>query len=100
MAAKDTLPPIENEAIANGLSNRRGTLSMARTADPDSATSQFFLNLVDNDFLDPGGNSVEGYAVFAEVIDGMDVVDLIGATPTDGTDKPVVDVVMDSVRRL
>ncbi len=75
--------PIENEA-ANGLRNERGTLSMARTRDPQSATSQFFVNLVDNVALDyrsatPSGY---GYAVFAKVVKGMDVIDAIGAAPT------------------
>src|SRR5690606_28351462 len=72
--------PIKNEA-SNGLKNKRGTLSMARTNDPDSATSQFFVNLVDNDFLDqrPGN---PGYAVFGRVDSGMDVVDAIAAAKT------------------
>lgn len=77
---KPTREPIGNEAD-NGLKNRRGTLSMARTSDPDSATSQFFINLSDNQPLDYGpGNP--GYAVFARVIDGMDVVDEIAGIPT------------------
>ena len=75
--------PIVNEA-ANGLKNDRGTLAMARTADPDSATSQFFINHADNTFLNYSGPSPDkiGYAVFGKVIDGMDVVDAIAAVKT------------------
>ncbi len=65
----------------NGLLNKRGTIAMARTSDPDSATSQFFINLVDNAFLDKSSTS-DGYAVFGEVIEGMDVVDAIGGVKT------------------
>jgi peptidylprolyl isomerase/peptidyl-prolyl cis-trans isomerase B (cyclophilin B) len=74
--------PIPNEAD-NGLRNLRGTLAMARTGDPHSATSQFFINVADNYFLNHRGKSVEGwgYAVFGQVIDGMDVVDAIVAVP-------------------
>lgn len=72
MQQKDTKAPIKNEA-GNGLHNVRGTLSMARTSAPDSATSQFFINVKDNDFLDQG----DGYAVFGKVVKGMDVVDVI-----------------------
>ena len=97
---KVTEDAIVNEAIDSGLSNVRGTLAMARTSDPDSATSQFYVNLVDNLFLDPGGNSVEGYAVFAVVVDGMDVVDTIGAVPTDGGDAPLTPVEIEAVERL
>jgi len=74
MSQKPTEAPIKNEA-SNGLHNVRGTLSMARTSDPDSATSQFFINVADNAFLDPGRD--RGYAVFAKVVKGMDVVDVI-----------------------
>jgi peptidyl-prolyl cis-trans isomerase A (cyclophilin A) len=99
LTPKKTRPPIKNEA-SNGLKNRRGSLSMARTNEPNSATSQFFVNLKDNAFLDPGrGNA--GYAVFAHVMQGMDVVDKIAAVPT-GTrgqyeDVPVEPVVLESV---
>jgi peptidylprolyl isomerase/peptidyl-prolyl cis-trans isomerase B (cyclophilin B) len=74
--------PIENEAD-NGLRNLRGTLAMARTGDPHSATSQFFINVADNYFLNHRGKSVEGwgYAVFGQVVAGMDVVDAIVAVP-------------------
>ena len=80
---KSTGGPIENED-GNGLKNRRGTVAMARTADPHSATAQFFVNVVDNAFLDhtsPSGRGW-GYAVFGEVVEGMDVVDAIAKSPT------------------
>ena len=77
---KQTRPPISNEA-ANGEKNLRGTLAMARTMEVDSATSQFFINLKDNSFLDHGGRD-HGYAVFGRVVEGMDVVDAIAAVPT------------------
>jgi len=93
-------PPIVNEAIDNGLSNARGTLAMARTSAPDSATSGFFVNFVDNGFLDPGGNSVEGYAVFGEVTDGMNVIDAMGQMATGAGDRPVTDIVVLSVTEL
>ncbi len=80
MVEKETDPPIKNEA-KNGLLNLRGTLSMARTQDKDSATSQFFINLSDNQFLDHGTRDF-GYAVFARVADGMDVVDKIAGVET------------------
>ena len=101
MEQKDTRPPIRNEAT-NGLENLRGTLAMARTSDVHSATSQFFINLVDNDFLNhqPGNY---GYAVFGRVTSGMDVVDAIAGVPTTRRrghgDVPVDDVVVDSVTR-
>ena len=80
---KQTREAIPNEA-ANGLKNRRGTIAMARTMIPDSATSQFFINLVDNDFLDFTAPTVQGYgyAVFGEVTDGMAVVDSIAKVKT------------------
>ncbi|MBP7126088.1 peptidyl-prolyl cis-trans isomerase [Myxococcota bacterium] len=79
---KATRAPIPNEA-ANGLKNRRGTLAMARTSDPHSATAQFFINLVDNDFLDHTAQTPEGwgYCVFGQVVTGMDVVDAIAQVP-------------------
>jgi len=80
MTQKPTRDPIKNEAD-NGESNARGTLAMARTMVVDSATSQFFINLRDNDFLDHGTRDF-GYAVFGKVSDGMDVVDKIAAVPT------------------
>ncbi len=78
---RSTRAPIENECN-NGLKNTRGTLAMARTNDPHSATSQFFINHKDNAFLDGRGPGQWGYAVFGKVTDGMDVVDKIAATPT------------------
>ena len=86
-ALKPTMSAIVNES-GNGLTNMRGTISMARTSDPDSATSQFFINLVDNPDLD----APPGYAVFGQVVEGLDVVDAIGATPTTSEvpDEPIV----------
>lgn len=83
MHEKSAKPPIKNEA-ANGLKNKRGTLAMARTPEIDSATCQFFINLVDNSFLDHQSNDPEkfGYAVFGKVVAGMDVVDAIAGVPT------------------
>ena len=80
ISGKKTNPPIKNEA-KNGLLNLRGTLAMARTQEKDSATSQFFINLADNHFLDHGSRDY-GYAVFARVSDGMDVVDKIARVET------------------
>ncbi len=80
MNQKSTRDPIKNEAD-NGLKNERGTLAMARTADINSATAQFFINLSDNDFLNHGGRDF-GYAVFGKVTEGMDVVDAIAKVPT------------------
>lgn len=76
MSEKDTMAPIKNEA-KNGLSNKRGTIAMARTNEVDSATAQFFINVVDNERLDYLDANHYGYAVFGEVTDGMDVVDKI-----------------------
>lgn len=83
MNQKATREPIRNEAM-NGLRNRRGTIAMARTMVPDSANSQFFINLVDNDFLDFTAPTAQGYgyAVFGEVTDGMEVVDAIAKVKT------------------
>lgn len=78
---KPTQPPIKNES-SNKLRNRRGTVAMARRNQPDSATSQFFINLVDNRSLDFDGPMAPGYAVFGQVVEGMDVVDAIAAVPT------------------
>ncbi|MBX9583536.1 MAG: peptidyl-prolyl cis-trans isomerase [Gemmataceae bacterium] len=106
---RKTKAPIKNEA-GNGLSNLRGTLAMARTSDPDSATSQFYINVADNTGLDrkeaPDG---VGYAVFGRVVEGMDVVDKIKAVKTGAKkdpagrpmrDVPDEDVVIKSVRRV
>ena len=83
MKPKPNNDPIVNEA-SNGLKNDRGTLAMARTGDPDSATSQFFINHKDNDFLNYTGPSPDkiGYAVFGKVTEGMDVVDAIATVKT------------------
>lgn len=89
---KQTMPPIVNEHGVSGLLNTRGTLSMARTNDPNSATSQFFVNLVDNGNLDMG----DGYAVFAQVVEGMDVVDAIAAVATTDV-PPFADVPVDAI---
>ena len=98
MTQKSTNDPIVNEG-KNGLLNTRGTLAMARTNDPNSATSQFFINTVDNQFLNAGGRN-PGYAVFGQVIDGMDVVDVIRAMPTKRGDVPVETVEIISIRPL
>ncbi len=94
MQSKPTRDPIKNEAD-NGESNLRGTLAMARTGVVDSATSQFFINLRDNDFLNDGSRDF-GYAVFGKVSDGMDVVDKIAAVPT-GNRAGHQDVPVDAV---
>ena len=99
---KKTRAPVRNEAD-NGMQNLRGTLSMARTDAPHSATSQFFVNLTDNDFLDyrPGNH---GYAVFGRVVEGLDVIDRIAAVRTGRrhghTDAPMEDVLIKSAKRV
>ncbi len=99
---KPTRPPIRNEA-RNGLRNSRGTVAMARTNDPDSATSQFFVNLKDNHMLD-FGIAGAGYAVFGTVVEGMDVVDRIAAVPITSRGPhqsvPQVAVVIRNVREV
>ena len=105
MAPKKNREPIKNEA-GNGLRNLRGTIAMARTGVVDSATSQFFINLKDNGFLDHKNTSTKGYgyAVFGKVVKGMDVVDKIGTTPTHTYkrfgDVPVEPVIIRSVKRV
>ena len=81
MEQKSTDAPIQNEA-KNGLKNVRGTLAMARTSDPHSASSQFFINLKDNSFLDYPGQDGWGYCVFGKVSKGLDIVDIIADVPT------------------
>lgn len=100
MTEKPSLAPIVNEA-ANGLKNEPGTLAMARTSDPDSATSQFFINLENNVPLNYQGNDPEliGYCVFGRVLKGMDVVRDIGASPTMNV-GPYYDVPKSTVRIL
>ena len=102
MKQKETHDPIENEA-ANGLSNRRGTIAMARTGEPHSATSQFYINVADNTFLDAReARDGWGYAVFGRVTRGMAVVDKIAQTRTGVKagmgDVPVSTVTIKSVR--
>jgi len=100
--SKQTRAPIKNEA-KNGLKNTRGTLSMARTSEINSATSQFFVNLSDNEFLDHGPRDY-GYAVFGRVTEGMDVIDKIARVSTGKRsgyqDAPLEDVVIVSARRV
>ncbi|MDO9241372.1 MAG: peptidylprolyl isomerase, partial [Methylicorpusculum sp.] len=92
--------PIKNEAD-NGLLNKKGTLAMARTSDPGSATAQFLINLKDNSFLDYSSPTPNGwgYAVFGEVIDGMDVVEAMATQPTGNKgmhqDVPKTDIVIE-----
>ena len=99
MTQKETRDEIENEA-QNGLKNVRGSVAMARTNDPHSASSQFFINVVDNDFLNHSAPTSQGwgYAVFAEVTAGMDVIDAIREVPTGSSgfhqDVPVEDVLV------
>jgi cyclophilin family peptidyl-prolyl cis-trans isomerase len=101
---KKTKDPIKNES-GNGLSNKRGTIAMARTNEPDSATSQFFISLVDNDRLDKDKFPDHvGYCVFGKVIEGMDVVDKIAKVETTGrqgrpADAPLKEVVIKTARR-
>jgi peptidyl-prolyl cis-trans isomerase A (cyclophilin A) len=99
---KQTRDPIQNEA-KNGLKNSRGSLSMARTSDINSATSQFFVNLSDNAFLDHGPRDY-GYAVFGRVTEGMDVIDKIAKVKTGRRkgyqDAPMEDVIINSAKRV
>lgn len=107
LVPKPTKAPIKNEA-ANGLKNERGTIAMARTGVVDSATAQFFINTVNNDFLNhrPGGGQTGyGYAVFGKVIEGMDVVDKIAAGKTGRgangmPDVPQTPMVIKSVKEI
>ena len=102
MEQKDTKAPVENEAN-NGLRNDRGTIAMARTQDPHSATAQFFINVQDNDFLNHTGENIQGwgYAVFGKVTDGEDVLDKIRCVQTGGQgghqDVPVEPIIIESV---
>jgi len=104
MDQKDTRDPVQNEAD-NGLKNDRGTIAMARTSDPHSATAQFFINYKNNDFLNYRSKDMRGwgYAVFGKVTSGMDVVDAIAATPTGikagMKDVPLETVTIESVTR-
>ncbi len=100
MRQKPTRAPIENEA-ANGLGNERGTIAMARTSDIHSATSQFFINVVNNAFLNHRDKSAQGYGycVFGRVAEGMDVVDAIKSVRTAAQDVPVETVEIISITR-
>ena len=104
MKQKANKGSIKNES-ANGLANKRGAIAMARTNVPDSATSQFFINVKDNDFLDKAkSQDGVGYCVFGKVVEGMDVVDKIKAVKTGNQghhdDVPLQDVTITSIRRL
>lgn len=100
MKERPNLSPIQNEAD-NGLKNDKGTIAMARTNDPHSATSQFFINLKNNDFLNHTGKDVRGwgYAVFGKVVEGQDVVDKMAAVATGNVaghgDVPTTDIVLE-----
>ena len=102
MEQKDVNDPIQNEAN-NGLSNKVGTLAMARTPDPHSATAQFFINVNNNDFLNHSSETSQGwgYCVFAEVFEGMDIVEKIKGVATGSNgfhqDVPLEDVIIESV---
>ncbi|HRU07118.1 MAG TPA: peptidylprolyl isomerase [Candidatus Brocadiia bacterium] len=104
MKQKPTRAPVKNEAH-NGLKNERGSIAMARTSDPHSATAQFFINVKDNDFLNFTAKTPQGYGycVFGKVTEGMDVVDRIRAARTGSrghfNDVPVKPIVIKSVRR-
>ncbi len=105
MRQKTTEAPIDNEAN-NGLKNNRGTIAMARTMDPHSATAQFFINVSDNDFLNHTAENMQGwgYAVFGQVVEGQEVLDKIRMVPTGSQaghqDVPVDPVVIESVTVL
>ena len=103
MQQKSTKPPIKNEAT-NGLKNELGTLAMARTNVVDSATSQFFINVKDNDFLNHQGQANFGYCVFGKVVEGLDVVRQIEAVATGRSgmhdDVPVTPVVIQSAKEV
>lgn len=96
MKPKPTRPPIINES-KNGLKNNRGTIAMARTSNPNSATSQFFINHKDNNFLNYGVRD-DGYAVFGKVVEGMDVVDKIASVKTAPGDIPTETIIINSIR--
>ena len=103
MKQKDTREPIQNEA-KNGLKNELGTLAMARTGDPHSASAQFFINLKDNGFLDYPGRDGWGYAVFGKVVQGFDTVQKIATVPTANAgphqNVPTTPVLIESVKLL
>ncbi|MDC0127185.1 peptidylprolyl isomerase [Methylophilaceae bacterium] len=100
MTQKETNAPIKNEA-SNGLKNEKYTIAMARTSDPDSATSQFFINTSNNSFLDYPGQDGSGYCVFGKVTEGFDVIDKINSVKTGSKnghqDVPVEQVIIEEV---
>ena len=100
MTEKETDAPIKNEAN-NGLKNTSYTIAMARTSDPDSATSQFFINVANNSFLDYPGQDGAGYCVFAKIVSGTDVIDLIGKVATGSSgghqDVPTESIIIKEV---
>jgi len=105
---KDLERKTTHKAVAyegdNGLANNRGTIAMARTQDPNSATSQFFINQVDNTFLNDGARGAAGYTVFGEVVSGMDIVDAISAVPTSNVgpyqNVPKTPVIIETIKRV
>lgn len=105
MEQKPTEEPIKNEA-KSGKSNKRGTIAMARTMDPHSATAQFFINVADNSFLNYSNDSIQGfgYCVFGEVVDGMDIVDAIAKVKTGQRlshgDVPVEEIVINEIKEV
>jgi|SRR5580704_6334582 peptidyl-prolyl cis-trans isomerase B (cyclophilin B) len=105
MEQKTTQKPIQNEA-KKGKSNKRGTIAMARTMDPHSATAQFFINVADNDFLNYSSDTTQGYGycVFGEVVEGMDIVDAIGKVKTaqrkGHSDVPVEEISIIEVKEI
>ena len=100
MTQKETHSPIKNEA-SNGLKNEKYSVAMARTSDPDSATSQFFINTSNNDFLDHPGQDGSGYCVFAKVTEGFDIIDKINSVQTESSnghqDVPVETVIIEEI---
>ena len=100
MTQKETHSPIKNEA-SNGLKNEKYTVAMARTSDPDSATSQFFINTSDNSFLDYPGQDGAGYCVFAKVTEGFDIVDKINIAQTGSNnghqDVPIESIIIEEI---
>jgi len=100
MTQKETNSPIKNEA-SNGLKNEKYTVAMARTSDPDSATSQFFINTSNNSFLDYPGQDGAGYCVFAKVTEGFDIVDKINIAQTGSNnghqDVPIESIIIEEI---
>ena len=100
LSEKATKPPIQNEAemaLKAGVKNDRGTIAMARTGNPHSATAQFFINHVNNDMLNFPSRDGWGYVAFGKVVSGLDVVEKIGHVPTDKNDRPITPVVINKL---